>query len=199
MIQLSLRAPREQRKTRFLFSVWLVSGALLAGSPSVQALPTQGAVSVGSAIMTSESSQLSIRQSSPSVVIDWKTFSVGPGETVQFLQPSALSMAVNRVFGGDPSVIAGQITANGRVVLINGSGILFSSTSRVDVGGLIASTLNLANSDFSTGQLFLEGNGSAAVINRGKINVPEAGVIAFVGPQVKNFGEINAPGARLRY
>jgi filamentous hemagglutinin family protein len=181
--------------------IWSLSGALLAGgaigTPTAYGLPTQGVVSTGTASVTTEGSQLSIRQGTPSVVIDWKTFSVGSGETVQFLQPNSMSMAVNRVFGGDASVIAGQIVANGRVVLINSSGILFSATSRVDVGGLIASTLNLANGDLSGGSLLFEGNTAAAVVNRGRINLQDGGFLALVGPQVKNFGEINAPNGQV--
>jgi filamentous hemagglutinin family protein len=201
VIKLGRKAPWQHRKIRVPLLIWSLSGVLIACgagfSRAAYGLPTQGVVSNGSASVATDGSQLSIRQVTPSVVIDWKTFSVGAGETVQFFQPNPMAMAINRIFGGEPSVIAGQIAANGRVVLINSSGILFSSTSRVDVGGLIASTLNFSNGDLSGGSLLFEGNSAAAVINRGKINLQDGGALAFVGPQVRNFGEINAPSGQV--
>jgi len=182
---------------RVLLSALILGGATV--TPIAYGLPTQGVVSAGTASVTAEGPQLSVRQVTPSVVIDWKTFGVGDGETVRFIQPNVMSTAVNRVASGDPSLIAGQIIANGRIVLINSSGILFSSTSRVDVGGLIASTLSLVNGDLSGGALVLEGDTPAAVINRGRINIQDGGILAFVGTQVKNFGEINAPNGQIAF
>jgi filamentous hemagglutinin family protein len=87
----------------------------------------QGAVVTGGAaqIVQTTPSRLDINQSSNRAVIDWRSFSVGAGETTNFNQPSSSSLAVNRVTGANPSDIAGHITANGQIVLVNPNGIVF--------------------------------------------------------------------------
>ena len=50
----------------------------------------------------------------------------GSQQTVQFQQPSATSWTLNRVTAPDPSVIAGRITANGGVAIVNQSGVVFA-------------------------------------------------------------------------
>ena len=52
-----------------------------------------------------------IQQFTANIVINWKGFSVGANELVRFLQPGAMSVAVNTVTGGSASAILGQITA----------------------------------------------------------------------------------------
>ena len=55
--------------------------------------------------------------------------------------------------GNDPSAIHGNLSANGTVFLINPHGILFGRGSNVNVGGLVASTLNLSDDDFRAGRV----------------------------------------------
>ena len=43
--------------------------------------------------------------------------------------------------------------SNGRVFLINPNGVLFGAASRVDVNGLVASSLQISNSDFLAGKM----------------------------------------------
>src|SRR5262245_28639909 len=81
-------------------------------------------------------------------LIQWNTFSIGQGGTVNFSQPSSVSAVLNLVMGGVPSEILGAMNSNGRVYLINPNGITFGAGAQIDVAGLVASTLNLANSDF---------------------------------------------------
>ena len=70
-------------------------------------------------------STIQIQQFTANVVINWNGFSVGANELVRFLQPGAMSVAVNTVTGGSASAILGQITANGRIILNNPAGISF--------------------------------------------------------------------------
>src|SRR5207244_3540063 len=106
--------------------------------------------------------------------------SIGPGEITRFNQPSSSSAALNRVTGGDPSVILGQLSANGRILLINPNGVLFGAGSRIDVAGLIASTTNISNDDFMARRLNFSmpsSSPTASVVNRGTITVTDGGLV----------------------
>ncbi|MBI3513550.1 MAG: filamentous hemagglutinin N-terminal domain-containing protein, partial [Proteobacteria bacterium] len=167
----------------------LMVGAALAG-------PKNGTVVGGSATITQTSpNQVDIKQTTDKAAINWQSFSIGAGERVNFQQPTAASVALNRVTGVDPSVILGQMSANGHIVLINPNGILFGVGSRVDVAGLIATTTNIRTDDFLAGNYkFSEPskNPNATVVNQGTINVAEGGLVALVAPGVENSGVINA-------
>src|SRR5262249_4381075 len=97
----------------------------------------QGAVVMGGSaqIVQTSPSRLDINQTSNRAVIDWKSFSIGTGEQTNFVQPSATSLAVNRVTGDQASTIAGRLNANGQVVLANPNGILIERNSRIDAAG----------------------------------------------------------------
>src|ERR1700753_1689004 len=111
--------------TRRLLATTALSSALgLSLGQAAWALPQNGSVAGGSATIAQTGSHLDINQSSTNAVIDWQSFSIAGGESVGFHQPSATALAVNRVTGVDPSVIAGSMTANGRVVLVNPNGVL---------------------------------------------------------------------------
>ena len=73
-----------------------------------------------------------------------RTFGIGEGESVRFVQPSASSITLNRVTGGDRSGIFGNLNANGQVWLINPNGILFGQNARINVGGLLGTTRDIA-------------------------------------------------------
>ncbi|MGA7975426.1 MAG: filamentous hemagglutinin N-terminal domain-containing protein, partial [Pseudolabrys sp.] len=157
-------------------------------------LPQGGSVAAGSAtIGTPHNGTLDINQSSNRAVIDWHSFSVGQGNTVNFNQPSAASATLNRVTGNTPSSIAGTINAPGTVLLVNPNGIAITKSGVVNVGSFAASTLDIKNSDFMSGNYKFTGNGnSAAVTNAGRINVSDGGFAALLGGQVANDGIITA-------
>jgi filamentous hemagglutinin family protein len=124
-------------------------------------------------------------------LIQWNTFSIGQGGTVNFNQPSSVSAVLNRVMGGVPSEILGAMNSNGRVYLINPNGITFGAGAQIDVAGLVASTLNLSNSDFLANRLvFTDGAGAGSVVNRSNIN---SGEVYLVGKSVTNEGLIKTP------
>ena len=118
----------------------LTALALLAGiGGGAEANPKGGQVVAGSATIAAPSAnRLDITQSTDRAAINWMSFNIAPNEQTNFRQPSPSSMAFNRVQAGDPSVIAGRLTANGQIVLINPSGIVFSKGSQVNVNSLIA-------------------------------------------------------------
>ncbi|MEJ0069797.1 MAG: filamentous hemagglutinin N-terminal domain-containing protein [Pseudomonadota bacterium] len=170
------------------------ASALMVGVASAN--PRNGTVVGGSAtIVQTSPSQLTINQSSERAIINWQSFSIGVGERAVFQQPSSASVALNRVTGVDPSVILGQLSANGHIILINPNGILFGAGSRVDVSSLIATTTNIRNDDFLAGNYNFSSPSSsptATVVNQGTINVSAGGLAALVAPGVENSGVINA-------
>jgi filamentous hemagglutinin family protein len=132
----------------------------------------------------------------PGTIINWQTFSIDAGETTQFIQQSADSAVLNRVLGQDPTKILGALQSNGKVFLINPNGILFGQGSRVDVNGLVASSLNITDADFIAGnKTFQAGAGAIAgtVRNEGTITTPKGGQVFLIAPDVENAGVITTP------
>jgi filamentous hemagglutinin family protein len=193
---LDLRLGTRIQKYRWGFSgsVLGVVALFLGGNP-VDALPTDGNVVRGQAeIQQLNPQQLNIQQTSDRAVINWQSFSVGAQEAVHFQQPSTTSATLNRVTGNTRSEIAGRITANGQVMLVNPNGILFTPSAKVDVGGMLATTLDIQDQDFMSGNLNFQqvpGKPPRTVENQGQITVHEGGYAALVAPGVVNSGVIN--------
>ena len=162
----------------------------LGGVAEAQTLPGGGSVSSGSASIATGSNNVTVNQSSQNVAIAWQGFSIGQGNSVVFVQPNSASVALNRVTGADPSVVLGSLSANGKVFLINPNGILFGKGANVNVGGLVASTLGLSDSDFMAGRYKFSGTGGA-VLNEGSITAG-GGYVALLGASVSNEGTIQA-------
>src|SRR5262245_17631102 len=114
-----------------LRNVLLTTSALLALGSSGAAGPDGANVVSGAATVSGQGTgSVVINQMTPSAVINWNTFNIGVGESTRFNQPSASSVILNRVTGGHgPSVIDGTLTANGRVFIVNGDGVLFGPHS----------------------------------------------------------------------
>jgi filamentous hemagglutinin len=110
-------------------------------------------VTVGQASATKSGNQLNVLQSSNNVVLNWSSFNIGANGQVVFKQPSSSSIALNRIYQGDASQIFGQLSSNGQVFLVNLNGFLFGAGSKVNVGGLLVSSLPMADSTFANGIL----------------------------------------------
>ncbi|WP_336954668.1 two-partner secretion domain-containing protein [Acinetobacter sp. AS167] len=156
--------------------------------------PTGGVVSSGAATISTTGSTTTINQSTAKAAIDWSSFSSNSNEAINFVQPNSSSITLNRVTGNSISTLNGQLNANGQVFIINPNGVLFGSTSQVNTGGLVASTLNLSNSDFNNNDFkFSNAANNKTVENRGKITVPVGGTVALIAPSVRQTGTIKAP------
>ncbi|MGE0388167.1 MAG: filamentous hemagglutinin N-terminal domain-containing protein [Gammaproteobacteria bacterium] len=137
-----------------------------------------------------------IDQASPQAILQWQQFSVGSQEYVQFRQPGSQAIALNRVVGGQPSEILGRLQANGRVFLVNTNGVLFGHGAQVDVGALVASTLDIRDDDFLAGRYLLvrpDGAAPTAVVNEGALRSAEGGFVVLAGAQAVNAGRIETP------
>jgi filamentous hemagglutinin family protein len=113
------------------------AAALGHAQPAPNARPMGGQVVVGQASIANTANTTAITQGSQRAAIDWRSFDVGSQHSVTFTQPSSSAIALNRVIGPDPSQIAGRITANGQVALVNQSGVVFYKGSQVNVSTLI--------------------------------------------------------------
>ncbi|MGH7147501.1 MAG: filamentous hemagglutinin N-terminal domain-containing protein, partial [Nitrospiraceae bacterium] len=173
----------------------LVSLQLLLPS-LVAALPSDGNVVGGNAaIQQVNPKQLNIQQATDKAILNWKSFSIAADEAVHFVQPSISSIALNRVIGVDPSVILGQLQSNGRIFLLNPNGILFGAGAQINVGGLLATTLQIRDDDFMAGRyLFAQDplKGLKSVVNQGTIHVSDHGFVVLAAPGVSNEGMIVA-------
>lgn len=158
------------------------------------AAPTGGQVAAGSAAIAQAPGATVITQSSGRAAINWQSFNVGAQHQVDFVQPSASALTLNRVGGMYPSEIAGSIRANGQLVIINQNGIVFDRGSEVNAAALVATSADIANSNFMQGRMIFNrpGNPNAAVRNEGVITVRQHGLAALVAPVVANSGVITA-------
>jgi filamentous hemagglutinin family protein len=173
----------------------LAFGASSAHALDANALPEGGSVVGGAAAISQSGSAMNINQSTDRTVIDWRSFNIGSSATVDFVQPGASSIAVNRVnSSSNPSDIQGSLTANGQVWILNPNGVLFGKTAKIDVAGIVASTGNINKDAFMRGDNRLQFTGSdgGSVINDGLISVADGGLAAFVAPYVRNGGVIRA-------
>ncbi|WP_049976271.1 MBG domain-containing protein [Azospirillum sp. B506] len=161
--------------------------------PATTALPTGGQVVAGSVSIGANGSSMTVTQQSARGIVNWKSFDVGSDASVTFKQPDSSSVTLNRVTAGAGSVIAGKLSGNGKVYVVNPNGVLFTKTARVDVGGLVASTADIADNDFMAGREVFTSNGATgSVINQGTINAGDGGAVVLIGGTVSNQGTINA-------
>lgn len=188
-----------RNKPRLLKALLLVTSALVtAGAIGTTAARagglSGGVVAVGSAtISTPASNKTVIDQTSAKALINWDAFSIPGGYSVEFHQPTASAIAVNRVVGPNASAIDGQLLANGNVWLINSNGIVFGQGAQVNVGGLIATTSDISDDDFRNGRFrFAKPSSDAAVENKGTLIAGEGGSIVLSAAHVENEGLIKA-------
>jgi len=192
-----VRASAPSSPIRLLARAFLTCTALVGVPTYAQTvLPRGGSVVSGNAtIGPVTGGTMSVTQTSQHAIINWDSFSVGAGQSIRFNQPNADAAILNRVTGSATSTIAGQITGNGQVYLINPNGIAITATGTVQLGGgFVASTLDIADADFMNGKLAFKGGGtSASVTNGGSIRIGNGGFAALLGGSVANTGTISVP------
>ncbi len=194
-------APAGERATFCLvrsaaFAGLAVGSALLAvpvTHAAAPSLPTGAQTVSGASTVSQSGTTLTVTQTTDKAATNWQSFNIGAGHTVNFVQPSASAVSLNRVIGNDVSVIQGALNANGHVFLLNPNGVLFTSTAQVNVGGIVASTLRMNTEDFMAGRYTFEGAGSGTIVNQGNITAAKGGVVGLISAKVTNTGSIVAP------
>lgn len=177
-----------------------------AGGPSVW-------VSSGAATASINGAAMTVHQSSDKAVLNWQSFNIGAGNHVDFQQPGASSVAVNRIFQADASRIFGKLSANGQLVLINSNGIIFGNGAQVNAGSLIASSLNITQEALDQGLArAIEARAPAFTAARGAdgemlskdvvievgatLQSADGGQVFVFAPNVFNRGTIVTPGGQ---
>ena len=166
-----------------------VSPAALAAGPG------GGVVVSGSGSITRPSATTTlINQQSSQLTLNWTSFNVGADDTVRFEQPSATAVALNNILSQSPSQIFGKIDANGRIVLVNPNGILFGRSAQLNVGSLIASSLEVTGFDAASGRFSFRALSTSpgSIINDGTITAGRGGSVALLGGTVLNNGLVVA-------
>lgn len=183
-------------------------------------------VTQGTATATYAGKSLTVNQATNTATLNWANFNIAADGKVSFVQPSKSAVALNRIYDANPSQIFGNLSANGQVYLINANGFLFGSTTRVNVGGLLASTMNLTDRTRDNGILSPVNNSSPALEpftgdyqhfsdngplrakplpNKGTItiehgaqlNAADGGRLLLAGGAVDNAGSLTAPDGQV--
>ena len=194
------RPGRRAGRRRLLLASTALTAALLApsqgraGQPAPMTTPQGGTVVGGSATISQAPGTTTITQTSQRAAIDWQSFNLGSKARVTFNQPNAQAIALNRVIANNPSIIAGRIDANGRIVLVNQDGVVFTPGSEVNAESLVVSTSGISPKNFMAGKLIFDQQPKpgARIVNDGRITMKQAGLAAFVAPEVINRGTITA-------
>lgn len=179
-------------KRNRIFAAFLFSTALCSVRASIalaSTLPNGGAFVAGQGQITTHGGEMTINQSSARGVIDWRGFSIGSGNSVQFNNGSGATM--NRVTGGQMSQIDGHLGATGSVFLINPNGIVVGPGGQVVTNGsFVASTRDIDNAQFMRGgSMTASGKSAGAVVNKGTIKAHDGNVV-LIGQSVTNEGVI---------
>ena len=170
----------------------LVVSAFLVGTTLLHSAPSGGVVTSGTASIAQSGLTTNITQSTQKAAINWQNFSIASSEVVNFNQPNVSSITLNRVVGNEKSIIDGALNANGQVFILNSNGLLFSKTASINTSGLVATTMNLSDTDFMNGNYAFKGDSTASIINQGTINISDKGYAALFGKEVINEGIIKA-------
>ena len=137
----------------FFLSLTSTNSYVFAQNIDQFALPTGGKVVSGNITINQPNiGRLDVNQTTKQGIVNWNTFNVGSSASVYFNQPTNKSTILNNVVSGK-SIINGSIFSNGRLILVNPTGILMGPTSAVRAEGAILSTLNITNQNYLNNNL----------------------------------------------
>ncbi|MDP1766443.1 MAG: filamentous hemagglutinin N-terminal domain-containing protein [Methylotenera sp.] len=165
----------------------LISGAFC----NALALPLGEQVQNGNVGFVRDGQSLNINQTSQQAIVNWQSFGIAANEAVRLIQPNQGS-ALFRVTGSDPSQIFGSLSATGSLFLVNPNGVLFAPGAQVNVGSLVATTMQINDQDFLAKRYQFSGDSEASVVNKGVIKASDGGYIVLLGEQIENSGSLIA-------
>jgi filamentous hemagglutinin family protein len=162
-------------------------------------------VTSGAASATATANSLTINQTTDQVILNWASFDVSADGSVIFKQPNTTSIALNKIFQATPSQIFGMVQANGQIYLVNQNGFVFGRTSQVNVGGLLASTLDISEDRFKKGLLSAINENTSAARSDGQVDAAGNTILGSDGNPIPASVVVqqgatlstNGPGQRL--
>lgn len=184
-----LKKPNNKLLNKCILFVWTMLEFGFAN-----ANPSLDNVSAGNAVVTQNATTTEVQQTSQQAILNWNSFNIGVDESIHFQQPAG-GVALNRINPSQgASQIFGQLSATGKIILVNGAGIHFGPSASVNVGSLIASTANISDANFLADKYVFDQPSSihGSIINEGQIKAAQYGLIALLGSGVSNTGLIQA-------
>ncbi|MHB1188783.1 filamentous haemagglutinin family protein [Thiobacillus sp.] len=205
---------------------------LLAATPALAELPVPCAggacgvnvnptafVTQGAANYAINGNQGIVTQTTGKAIVNWQSYNLGAGNAMLYryqdaagnLPAGANFSTLNRIWQGSPSEIAGRIQVqpgqNGQIYLYNQNGILFKDGAQVNVGSLVASTLDIddklfidgipSNVNSDTLAAFNAPAGSAGGLVRvdagATLKTENGGRVMLLAENVENHGLIETP------
>ena len=154
---------------------------------------------------------VTVEQTADRAILNWETFNIGRQTTLQFDQQSNWAV-LNRVNdpSARPSQIQGHIMADGRVLVANRKGVVFSGSSQVNLRNVVAAAASISDSQFRERGLYFDANGSqpsftdaagAVRVEQGALlqtanpasSTAAGGYVLLLGSEVENAGQIVTP------
>ncbi len=197
---------------RLILSTTLGTGLFLAASPTwaQTSLPTPAdatnLVGVNAPVASPDGTRLDIGVTANGGMIDWKRFDIPANNTIQFNDQTGGNgvdrvAVLNRVIGDggtiSPSTIDGMLKApaNMAVYLLNPAGLTFGAGAVVNVGSLIAGTLDLSRADFLAG--LVSGSERFAGTTAGTVQVDAGARLFATGSAAAGLGNLVLLGAKV--
>jgi filamentous hemagglutinin family protein len=175
---------------------------------------------------------VNIKQTDAKSILSWQSFNIGQHTTLNFDQSGGTQangtndwVVLNRVNNPNtaPSQILGSIKAQGSVYVLDRNGIMFGSGSQINVGSLVASSLNLFSNDLAdSNKRFMNGGigdlnatnvaansilltslgtdpiaGDVTIAPGAEITMGDHGLALIAAPNVSNSGTITAPDGQI--
>ncbi|SFW13515.1 two-partner secretion domain-containing protein [Selenomonas ruminantium] len=179
--------------------VWMPS---VMAAPESTALPNLKEVERGEITKTVNGNNMNIALSGDRTIIKWNSFDIGSDAGVNFSGPGSNWAVLNRVNDSKASEIYGRLTGDGSIFIVNPHGITFGASASVDVGSLVASTMNADYESFMQGKYIFE----KADNNKGAINIAETaniaakdGYVAILAHTINNAGTISASDVAMGF
>jgi filamentous hemagglutinin len=193
---------------------WVQSGAGLGTATmsvdgQLVAQPGSGATPDGALML--------IRQTGLKAILNWDSFNIGAGKTVEFRHDSSSASTLNYIWSADPTVVRGNIKATsgddgkgtgGEVILQNTNGVIFANGARVDTGRFVATALSLSQDTFLKGLRNVtdasvvfgsdaENSKGFVLLEQGaEIRTAAGGDVLLIAPRVLNEGRIETPSGQ---
>lgn len=171
----------------------LVVSALFLTNQNAFAQWTDLTIQSGQASIQQQGNHLDVSVSTAKVIGTASSLDISAHESVNVFFNQGGGNGLFRSTGNSATNIMGGLTSNGNLFLINQNGVLFGQGAQVNVGGLVASTMNINDADFLSGQYQFNANGSQGnVSNLGTLKVSDGGYLVLLGKEVSNSGTLTA-------